>query len=126
MELHWHLRVTWPSPTGKASFRDDTFGSGTTFNSTLPVQVPIVTLLKVHPSREQDLVEPDAVLTEPDLPVEIFTDSFGNRGARVLAPSGRIRFHNSTLIRDSGLLDEQGFDAKEIPVQDLPHEVFPS
>jgi transglutaminase-like putative cysteine protease len=91
----------------------------------VPVQVPIITLLKVHPSREQDLVEPDAVLTEPDLPVEIFTDTFGNRSARVLAPVGRIRFHNSTLIRDSGLPDEQGFDATEIPVQGLPHEVLP-
>ena len=91
----------------------------------VPVPVPIVTLLKVHPSRDQDLVEPDAILTEPDLPVEIFTDAFGNRSARVLAPAGRIRFHNSTLIRDSGLPDEQGFDAKEIPVQDLPHDVLP-
>lgn len=88
-------------------------------------EVPIVALLKVHPSREQDLVEPDAVLTDPNFPVEIFTDTFGNTGARVLAPAGRIRFHTSTLIRDSGLLDEQGFDAQEIPVQYLPHEVLP-
>src|SRR5579863_9791692 len=88
-------------------------------------EVPIVALLKVHPSREQDLVEADAVLTEPDIPAEIFTDAFGNRGVRVLAPSGRIRFHTSTLIRDSGQPDEQGADAAEIPVQDLPHEVLP-
>jgi transglutaminase-like putative cysteine protease len=88
-------------------------------------EVPIVALLKVHPSREPDLVEPDAVLTDPNFPVEIFTDTFGNTGARVLAPAGRIRFHTSTLIRDSGLLDEQGFDAQEIPVQYLPHEVLP-
>jgi transglutaminase-like putative cysteine protease len=88
-------------------------------------EVPIVALLKVHPSREQDLVEPDAVLTEPNFPVEIFTDTFGNRGARMLAPAGRIRFHTSTLIRDPGLPDEQGFDAQEVPVQDLPHEVLP-
>src|SRR3984885_8338818 len=88
-------------------------------------EVPIVALLKVHPSRQQDLVEPDAVLTEPNFPVEIFTDTFGNTGARVLAPAGRVRFPTSTLIRDSGLVDEQGFDAQEIPVQDLPHEVLP-
>jgi transglutaminase-like putative cysteine protease len=91
----------------------------------VPAQVPIVTLLNVHPSREHDLVEPDVLRTEPEIPVEIFADSFGNKSARVLASPGKLRFHNSTLIRDSGLLDEQGFDAQEIPVQDLPHEVLP-
>jgi transglutaminase-like putative cysteine protease len=91
----------------------------------VPVQVPIVTLLNVHPSREQDLLGPDVMQTEPQLPVEVFIDSFGNKSARVLAPPGRIQFHNSTEIRASGLLDEQGFDALEIPVQDLPHDVLP-
>jgi transglutaminase-like putative cysteine protease len=90
----------------------------------VPAQVPIVTLLNVHPSREKDLVEPDIVRTEPETPVEIFTDTFGNKSTRVLAASGRIQFHNSTLIRDSGLPDEEGFDAQEIPVQDLPHDVL--
>jgi transglutaminase-like putative cysteine protease len=90
----------------------------------LLAEAPIVTLLNVHPSREKDLIEPDIVRTEPGIPVETFIDSFGNESARVLAKPGRIRFHNSTLIRDSGELDEQGFDAQEIPVQDLPPEVL--
>jgi transglutaminase-like putative cysteine protease len=86
---------------------------------------PIVTLLNVHPSREKDLLEPDVVRVEPEIPVETFTDQFGNTSTRVFGRAGKIRFHNSALIRDSGLPDEQGFDAQEIPVQDLPADVLP-
>jgi transglutaminase-like putative cysteine protease len=88
-------------------------------------EAPIVTLLNVHPSRERDLVEPDLVHIEPEMPSERFLDSFGNRSVRVLAKAGPIRFHNSTLIRDSGQLDEQGFGAPEIPLQSLPYDVLP-
>lgn len=91
----------------------------------VPAEVPIVTLLNVHPSRERDLVELDVVRVEPQLPFESFLDSFGNRSVRVLANAGPIRFHNSTLIRDSGQPDEQGFGAEEIPVQRLPYDVLP-
>lgn len=91
----------------------------------VPAEVPIVTLLNVHPSRERDLVEPDIVRVEPQIPVQSFLDSFGNRSVRVLAKAGPIRFHNSTLIRDSGQADEQGVTALEIPVQELPYDVLP-
>ncbi len=91
----------------------------------IPAEAPIIALLNVHPSREKDLIGPDVVHVEPEMPVEAFIDTFGNKSVRVLARKKKIRFHNSTLIRDSGLPDEQGFDAKEIPVQDLPHEVLP-
>src|ERR1700753_1878928 len=88
-------------------------------------EAPIIGLLNVHPSREKDLIEPDVVRVEPDKQVETFVDPFGNKSVRVFGKKGKIRFHNSTLIRDSGLPDEQGFDAEEIPVQKLPPEVLP-
>ena len=66
--------------------------------------VPMVTLLKVHPSRESDLREPDELRTDPFVPVENFLDRFGNRGSRLVAPTGRIRLHNSTLIEDLSLI----------------------
>lgn len=90
-----------------------------------PAEVPIVTLLNVHPSREKDLIESDIVRVEPEIPVESFLDSFGNRSVRVLAKAGPIRFYNSTLIRDSGQPDEQGIGAPEVPVQQLPYDVLP-
>jgi transglutaminase-like putative cysteine protease len=91
----------------------------------LASSVPMVALLNVHPSREKDLVEPDRLTVSPDVPVEEFIDSFGNRMTRFLAPEGELRLTNSTLIRDSGEPDPQDLNAPEIPVEELPTEVLP-
>jgi transglutaminase-like putative cysteine protease len=88
-------------------------------------EVPIVTLLQVHPSRREDLREPDEIHVEPFLEIDNFRDSFGNQSCRVIAPGGRIRFHSSTLIEDSGLPDPENPDARELPIERLPVEVLP-
>jgi transglutaminase-like putative cysteine protease len=88
-------------------------------------EVPIVTLLNVHPSREKDLREADELSTDPLVNVESYEDTFGNRACRLLAPPGKIRFQNSTLIEDSGLPDIEGPDAAEIPIHQLPLHVLP-
>jgi transglutaminase-like putative cysteine protease len=90
-----------------------------------PSEVPIVTLLNVHPSRKQDLREPDYLRTDPAVNIESYHDTFGNDCCRLVAPPGKIRFHNSTLIEDSGKPDLEGFDAQENHVEHLPHEVLP-
>jgi transglutaminase-like putative cysteine protease len=90
-----------------------------------PVEVPIVTLLNVHPSRKKDLRQPDQLLTDPAVRVENYEDSFGNHGCRVLAPAGKVRFHNLTLIQDSGKPDVEDLGAPENPVDQLPVEVLP-
>lgn len=90
----------------------------------LPYDVPFVGLLNVHPSRVQHLLEPDELVLEPNVPVKSYTDTFGNRCTRFLGPAGRIRLFNSTLIEDSGLLDEVAPEARETPVEDLPDNVL--
>jgi transglutaminase-like putative cysteine protease len=90
----------------------------------IPQSVPVVALLSVHPSRERDLREPDALLTEPVLDVQQYFDSFGNRCSRFLAPYGSIRLYNNFLIEDSGQLDELGTGAEEVPVDKLPPETL--
>lgn len=85
----------------------------------------MVALLNVHASRYGDLQEPDTLQVEPDIPVERFHDSFGNDASRLLAPVGELRLHNSTLIEDSGQPDPQNFQAREVPVRDLPLETLP-
>jgi transglutaminase-like putative cysteine protease len=87
--------------------------------------VPFLTLLNVHPSRKNDLREPDVIKIEPALSVETYEDTFGNLSCRMVVPAGKVRFLNSTLIEDSGEPDAQGFDAKEIPVECLPVNVLP-
>ncbi len=89
-----------------------------------PSQVPIIALLNVHPSREKDLMEPDQLRIEPDVDVDGYLDSFGNRCSRFLAPEGTVRLWNSTLIRDSGEADAQNAEACEVPVDALPTETL--
>lgn len=88
-------------------------------------EVPIVTLLNVHPSRTKYLREADELRTDPIVAIEKYEDSFGNRACRVVAPPGKIRFYNSTLIEDSGTPDEESLDAPEISIESLPVEVLP-
>src|SRR6202451_1647900 len=88
-------------------------------------EVPIVALLNVHPSRRKDLREPDELQTDPLVNVENYEDRFGNHACRLVAPPGKIRLQNSTLIEDSGKPDAEGPEAAEIPVNQLPLTVLP-
>jgi transglutaminase-like putative cysteine protease len=87
-------------------------------------RVPMVALLNVHPSRDQDLREPDELRIEPATDAEHYIDSFGNRCCRFVTAAGKLRLWNSTLIEDSGLLDAQNPYARELPVEELPAETL--
>lgn len=89
-----------------------------------PLDVPIVTMLKVHPSRVPDLLEPDVLIVEPSTSVEVYGDSFGNHCCRFVAKAGEVRLSSSALIRDSGEPDAVNPGAREVPVQYLPHDVL--
>jgi transglutaminase-like putative cysteine protease len=88
------------------------------------VQAPMVALLYVHPSRLNDLRAPDVMNIEPWAPVETYNDAFGNRCARFIAQPGKLRLHCSALIQDSGVPDAVNWNAREVPVQYLPHDVL--
>ena len=90
----------------------------------LPFPIAVVAMLNVHPSRAGDLQAPDEVRVEPAASSESYIDSFGNRCTRFLAQSGPLRLSNSTLIYDSGVADPISLGAREVPVQELPHEVL--
>jgi transglutaminase-like putative cysteine protease len=91
----------------------------------IPQPVAVVALLSVHPSRQRDLREPDQPHIEPIVNADQFVDRFGNRCTRFLAPTGRLRLWNSTLIRDSGERDAANFQARQYPVQELPIDLLP-
>jgi transglutaminase-like putative cysteine protease len=90
----------------------------------IPTPVAMVALLNVHPSRAADLLEPDELQTEPSLEITHYTDTFGNRCARFVAPRGLLRLSNSTLIRNPDLPDEVNWFAREPAVGDLPNEIL--
>jgi transglutaminase-like putative cysteine protease len=90
----------------------------------IPAPVAMVALVNVHPSRAADLRAADEIRAMPEIHIESFTDSFGNRCTRFVAPMGALRLSNSTLIYDSGAPDPISTDARQIPVQELPPEVL--
>jgi transglutaminase-like putative cysteine protease len=85
----------------------------------------VVAVLNVHPSRVKDLLEPDVLRLSPQVPSQEFTDGFGNRCVRFVAPQGNLRLYNSTLIEDSGEPDPIPRNARQVPVEYLPVDVLP-
>lgn len=86
----------------------------------IPQPVAFVALLNVHSSRAQDLREPDQLQIEPAVRTEWYFDRFGNLCTRFLAPQGKLRIWNSTLIQDSGERDQVNVQARQHAVEDLP------
>jgi transglutaminase-like putative cysteine protease len=90
-----------------------------------PAPTPLLMLLFVHPSRTGDLLRPDRVRVEPDVPVEEFLDGFGNRCGRLAAPAGRLCLCNDTLVEDSGRSDPVHPEAAQHAAEELPPETLP-
>lgn len=94
-------------------------------------EMPLVTLLDVHPSRRHDLVRPDEMrataLTNSAMPVAVgqHHDAFGNISRRLVAPPGGVRLESEGLIQDSGEPDRQTPAAQEVPPSRLPSEALP-
>jgi len=84
----------------------------------------VIHLLHVHPSRRSDLIEPESVVIDPDLPVEEYYDRFGNHRGRILVPAGRVRLASEAVIRDSGELDAYAPDAAQLDVREIPTAVL--
>ena len=96
------------------------------FDFIFDVPVPTVMLLAlyVHPSRQKDLLGPERIVAEPDVPITDFIDSFGNKVGRILAPAGTLRLRHHNVIRDHGEPDVVGWTAEQHNVQDLPTGVL--
>jgi transglutaminase-like putative cysteine protease len=90
----------------------------------IPAPVAMVAVLHVHPSRIRDLREPDQLKIEPAAKTESYIDSYGNRCSRFQAAAGLLRLSSTSLIEDSGAPDTVNFDAREHPVNELPHEAL--
>lgn len=90
----------------------------------VPAPVSMLMLLNTHPSRYSSLQQPDQVRIEPNVPVHEFTDGFGNRCARVMAPAGQVRVYNDLVAADTGLPDVVNPNARQHPVEELPDDVL--
>ena len=85
---------------------------------------PMLLMLNTHPSRAPDLIVPDRMVTDPEIPIRSYHDGFGNLCSRILAPSGQIRLSASGIVVDRGEPDIVAADASQQPVEELPDEVL--
>jgi len=90
----------------------------------IPAAGAMVAILHVHPSRVEDLREPDNLIIDPAAKTASYIDSYGNRCTRFQASAGLLRLNCSALIEDSGAPDAVDLNAREHPVNDLPHETL--
>ena len=86
----------------------------------VPARTPMVLLLYTHPSRATSLRSPDWVRVEPNVPVREYTDTFGNRCGRLVAPPGRLRLWGATTVEDGGQPDPVLNGIPQQPVEELP------
>jgi transglutaminase-like putative cysteine protease len=85
---------------------------------------PMVFMLNVHSSRAADLLTSDRMRVTPARTITTYTDGFGNKCVRLLAPAGEIRIAGDAIIADSGKPDPVDSGAEEHPIADLPHDAL--
>lgn len=93
----------------------------------IPIPTPMVLMLFLHPSRVASLRGgggDEAVRTEPRVPIDHYTDCFGNHCGRILAPAGELRITNTGIVHDSGDPDPVYADAMQNRIEDLPMETL--
>jgi transglutaminase-like putative cysteine protease len=87
-----------------------------------PQPTPMLLMLGVRPERFGDLITPQDMTIDPPVETREYLDDFGNLCARLVAPTGRIRFSADFTIADPGAPDPVEWDARQHPVQDLPSD----
>lgn len=90
----------------------------------IPAPTPMVLMLYTHPDHAHVLERPEYIGIEPDVPLQGYTDSFGNRCARIVAPAGKLRLTYDNVARDSGQPEPSIAGQTLHPVPDLPPDVL--
>jgi transglutaminase-like putative cysteine protease len=89
-----------------------------------PQPTPMLLMVSPHPSRESDLVGSAELVFDPPVSVRGYTDSFGNRCSRIVAPTGRLTISTRLTVIDPGTTDVQAPAAWQRRVEDLPDEML--
>jgi transglutaminase-like putative cysteine protease len=97
----------------------------------LPQTLPMVAILRLHPSLDPLMRAPEELLIEhldsggtSVVPVEEYVDSFGNRCSRFVAPQGALRVTGSSLVENDGRPDAICNEAEQHAVEELPAEIL--
>ena len=89
-----------------------------------PQPTPMVLVLNIHYTRVSDIVRPDHIIVNPNVPINAYRDAFGNWCSRIHAPTGRLRISTDAVVNDSGLPEVVAAGAQQTQVQALPAETL--
>jgi transglutaminase-like putative cysteine protease len=97
----------------------------------IPAPTPMLLALFLHPSRAGDVISREGKFASgevlniwPSVPVADYSDVFGNRIGRIVAPAGKLRISHRVLVRDHGRPDPTVEGLVQHAVQDLPPDVI--
>ena len=101
----------------------------------LACPTPMIAMLHLHPSLAAKLRAGDELLIEHEAAAGVagfprrvqaseYSDSFGNRCSRFVAPAGLIRLGGMSVVEMEEAADPAPTDAEQHRVQELPHEVL--
>ena len=85
---------------------------------------PMILMLSVHPSRSADLITPDRMQFQPQLPSNSYLDSFGNVCHVIHAPAGKTTISSDFLVKDNGAPDDSAPNAEQHALDKLPVETL--
>ncbi len=88
----------------------------------VPRPTPMLLMLYVRPEVAPALKEPEGIVADPAGHVESFVDWFGNRAARIVAPSGVLRLRYDNVVEDSGRPEPTIEGLPLRPMTELPPE----
>jgi len=98
----------------------------------IPQTLPIIAMLRLHPSLDPIVRAPEELLIEhverdprglesiTSIVPEEYLDSYGNRCSRFVAPQGTVRISGRNLTENEGHPDSVNSEAKQHPVEELP------
>lgn len=87
-------------------------------------RVPMLANLSIHSSRNKDLRSAQRIMSDPDVPIYDYVDSFGNVCSRLTIPAGGITLSTGFVIEDPFEADRVAPDAIQLPVEALPDDVM--
>ncbi len=84
-----------------------------------PKPTPMLLALHPHAENNRRIFGSDRIRAEPPREIEDYTDVFGNRCARFVAPTGITTLWSDCIVEDSGMPDVFNWDAHQHDIMDL-------
>jgi transglutaminase-like putative cysteine protease len=101
----------------------------------LPQRTAMIAMLHLHPSLERNVRSGNVLVVEHLEPgvapgygeligTQEYSDSFGNRCSRLVAPAGHLRLSGESIIDVDGMPEPADEHASQAPIEELPPEVL--